>query len=330
MDGFSADIAALEPGRAEDDGKTIVKGRQSIVDLQPEIRPHSSDEQLARNVLDLVVFLETVKLHLFDEQATGESNLGECGIASFSLNSTTLRAKLLSDNAKEVELVLKSFTIKNNRPGNSKFREIIPAAGHDRNQFMVLYTTSGLDPAGLAVITVDAPQVILAIEPVIGLLSFFINPNPSSSDLTSQTVDETLKTQSDSDAVTETPAGYSINARFDLHDVSISILEDDTNPDSQAIRLSIQHVLISQQVRMDSLVFEIVLTIFYRAFWRSQSTTSACRYHGWVKTRRVFVFWTMWTSRFLWIVARHCRNGLPAWRSLFNPSCSELPTEIST
>ncbi|TCD71537.1 hypothetical protein EIP91_008918 [Steccherinum ochraceum] len=244
---ISADVIGPETERTKVDTSAALVPSHSTVDLQPEVRPHPVDGELIWNTVDIVVSLETVKLHLYDAQVTGESDLANCGIASFSLNSTTLRAKMLSDNAKEVELVLKSFTMKNTRPGNSKFREIMPAAQHSRNQVMILYTASGTDPAGLAVITVDAPQVILAIEPVIGLMSFFLNPSPSPSDLPTQPVDETLKSQSEANAAEPSPEGTSLNIRFDLHDVFVSVLEDDTNPESQAIRLSIQHILISQQ-----------------------------------------------------------------------------------
>lgn len=241
-DSLSTDVVTRDPFQLENG--SVVAAERTTVDLQPEVRPHQEEGQPIWNALDLIVALQTVRLHLYDEHATNEGNLREYGIANFALNSTQLRAKILSDNAKEVELILKSFTMKNTRPGNSKFREIIPAASHDRNQVMVLYTASGLDPSGLVVITVDAPQVILAIEPVMCLLSFFINPAPSPKEASSQAVDQTVKAQSEAAAAKET----SMSVRFDLHDVFISILEDDSNMDSQAIRLSIQHVLISQQV----------------------------------------------------------------------------------
>lgn len=247
-----ADSLAIDPSQStlRLDNGTVFSQSQSTADLLPEVRPHPAEGQAIWSPLDLVVSLQTVKLHLYDEHATDDQNLDACGIASFALNSTALRAKMLSDSAKEVELVLKSFTMKNTRPGNSKFREIIPAARHDRNQVMILYTASGADPAGLAVITVDAPQVILAIEPVICLLSFFMNPAPVQTESLPHPLDGTITTTGEATSPAEATSHSSLSVRFDLHDVFISVLEDDTNPDSQAIRLSIQHVLISQQVRL--------------------------------------------------------------------------------
>lgn len=189
-----------------------------------------------------MVTVETVKLRLYDEKATAEDNIKDHGIARFALNNSTLRFKMLSDGAEEAQVVLKSFTMSNTRPGNSKFREIIPAAQHDRNQFMILYTMSGSpDNTSLAILTVDSPNIILAIEPVIALLNFF------TSTLTSQ---EPSKSEPDNIAQVETsqPQQSRLDFRVDLHDVLVSILENDADPDSQTIRLSINQILLSQQV----------------------------------------------------------------------------------
>lgn len=229
------------------------------VDLEPELRAVTEGATRIWTTLDLVVSISAVKLRLFDGQASTEENLKDHGIARFALNDSTLRFKMLSDGAGEAQIVLKSFTMGNTRPGNSKFREIIPAAQHDRNQFMILYTMSGgSSGSSLAILTIDSPQVIFAIEPVIALLNFFTsafstpnatnqhNAQTSQADL--QTVNpETLPSQS------------RLDFRVDLHDVSISILENDADADSQAIRLSINQILLSQQASSKSLFEKNVL-----------------------------------------------------------------------
>ncbi|KAJ7706184.1 vacuolar protein sorting-associated protein 13 [Mycena rosella] len=191
-----------------------------LVDLQPELKmAAAASGQRPWTSLDLVVVVNAIKLHLYDALATNDSNLKEHGIARFALNNNTLRLKMLSDGAGEAQIVLKSFTIGNTRPGLSKFREIIPAAQHDRNQFMVLYTmTGGVNPTALAVLTVDSPQVIFAVDPVIALLRFFT-----------------------------TPSQTTIDFRVDLHDVSVSVLENDADAESPAMKLTINQVLLSQQ-----------------------------------------------------------------------------------
>ncbi|PPQ64275.1 hypothetical protein CVT24_008413 [Panaeolus cyanescens] len=215
------------------------------VDLQPELRSTSSSNW---TTLDLVVTINTVKLHLYDAQAFSEDELKEHGIARFALNDNSLRFKQLSDGSGEAQIVLRSFTM-STQPGRSKFREIIPAAQHDRNQFMVLYTmTAGPSPASLAVLTVDSPHIIFAVDPVISLLDFFMSPfatDQIQQDTTS-TISQSAQNTGAVSPASPTDSG-AMDFRLDLHDVSICILEDDANAESRAIRLHVSQILLSQQ-----------------------------------------------------------------------------------
>ncbi|KAF7347835.1 hypothetical protein MVEN_01541000 [Mycena venus] len=211
-----------------------------LVDLQPELKTGGANGRRPWTTVDLVVVVNAVKLHLYDALATDTSNLKEHGIARFALNNNTLRLKLLSDGAGEAQVVLKSFTVGNTRPGSSKFREIIPAAQHDRNQFMVLYTMSG--GSNLAVLTVDSPQVIFAVDPVIALLRFFTSAFPGAP-----------ADPADEEAVPEAPAAdpqsqTTIDFRVDLHDVSVSVLENDSIADSPAMKLTINQGIMALTV----------------------------------------------------------------------------------
>ncbi|KDR84988.1 hypothetical protein GALMADRAFT_233521 [Galerina marginata CBS 339.88] len=214
---------------------------QTYVDLEPELR----SSQRNWTTLDVVVSINVVKLHLYDAFAFSELQLKDHGIARFALNDNTLRLKLLSDGAGEAQVVLRSFTMSNIRPGQNKFREIIPAAQHNRNQFMLLYTMAGGHSASsLAVLTVDSPQVIFAVDPVISLLEFFTSafrddkaPLPPKG-----STQPSLETQNSSAQKQEM-----LEFRLDLHDVSISVLENDADSESRAIRLYINQILVSQQ-----------------------------------------------------------------------------------
>ena len=185
-----------------------------------------------------------VKLHLYDAFATTPANVKEHGIARFALNDNTLRLKTLSDGALEAQVVLRSMTMNNTRPGSSKFREIMPAAQHERNQVMLLYTLSGgHESHSLAILTIDSPEVIFAVDPVIALLDFFMSAFTTKADEGEVEVQDVPSPETQT-----TTTSSSIDFRIDLHDVSISILEDDTNPESQAIRLTVKQLLVSQQV----------------------------------------------------------------------------------
>ncbi|KAH9944371.1 vacuolar protein sorting-associated protein 13 [Epithele typhae] len=217
------------------------------VDLRPELATHpSSGAARPYTTLDLVVTIGAVKLHLYDEHATTPENVKEHGIARFTLGDNSLRFKMLSHGAMEAQIVLKSMMMNNTRPGNSKFREIMPAAQHDRNQVMLLYTSSGGPTSqSLAILTVDSPEVIFAIDPVFALLEFFTSAFSSSPAPSPDVEQETAVTQV---AHPSQPSNSStFDFRFDLHDVSVSILEDDAMINTQAIRLTVKQLLVSQQ-----------------------------------------------------------------------------------
>ncbi|KAG2159854.1 vacuolar protein sorting-associated protein 13 [Suillus bovinus] len=229
-------VQALElaspPVSSSDSGGTT---SDHLVNLEPEL--HIVDGIRAWTTVDLVASVKMVKLHLYDSLATHEENLEDHSIVRFALNGSSLRYKSISDGAAEAQVVLKSFTMSNTRPGGSKFREIIPAADHDRNQFMVLYTTSG--SSSMVILTVDSPHVILAIEPVIALLEFFMSAFQQDAPVD---IDNTSTTESQR----ESPQSR-VDFRFDMHDVSVSVLENDEDANSQALRLYIDQILLSQQ-----------------------------------------------------------------------------------
>lgn len=256
----------------EQPSQALLKDAQSS-DLQPEI--HTVSEPSGPRVwttLDLLVTLDAVKLHLYDEFVSSEQSLKEHGITRLALNSCRLRAKMLSDSATEAEVVLKSFTMSNTRPGNTKFREIIPAAQHSRNQVMILYTASGgADNSAMAVVTVDSPQVIFSVEPIIGLLEFFMSAfknEPPAAGL------DDVEDAGEIAPPASSPS--SMNFRIDLHDVSVSVLEDDTDANTRAIRLGIRKAFLSQQVSSPPLVVNACTEGMIRASSPSASNISEC------------------------------------------------------
>ncbi|KAF9652010.1 vacuolar protein sorting-associated protein 13 [Thelephora ganbajun] len=221
--------------------------------LQPELAvPFVINGATPWSTVDLAVTIGVVKLHLYDEHAT-ERNLRDCGIARFALNNNSLRMKVLSNGSYEAQVILKSFTMSNTRKGDTKFREIIPAARHDRNQVMILYSAAGgQDNSSVAIVTVDSPQLILAIDPMFALLDFAMSPfNTSPSQPQSGVASIAQAKTGSAQAVTQVSDASEqeggVGFRFDLHDVVVSVLEDETSIDSRAIRLYVRQLLLSQQ-----------------------------------------------------------------------------------
>ncbi|KAG9102497.1 hypothetical protein FRC06_001944 [Ceratobasidium sp. 370] len=223
-------------------------GNGTLVNLGPEVSMTATDQNGKEikvwTSLDLVFSCHAVKLHLYDHNASREGDLKECGIARFALVDNIVRYKSLSDGASEAEVVLKSLTMSNTRPGPSKFREIMPAAQHDRNQFMILYSTSGgLKPSSRAIVTIDSPKIIFSMDPVFALADFFTSPF-SSAEPTENSENEGPKTETDEAPTTQ---DSELAYRIDIHDLSVSVLENDADSHSQAIQLAVKEVSTSQQ-----------------------------------------------------------------------------------
>ncbi|KAG6890404.1 hypothetical protein C0995_008758 [Termitomyces sp. Mi166 len=212
---------------------------EAAVSLEPELRVVSSVVGKQTWIsLDLIVSINVIKLHLYDVDATVENNLRDHGIARFSLNDNTLRFKLLSNGSGEAQVILRSFTMSNTRPRNTKFREIIPAAQHDRNQFMILYTMSG-GTDSVMVISVDSPKVLFAIDLVFALVTFFTSPFTS---MVSHVGEDHVPS-----GTTDKTQNSHLNFRVDLHDLSVSVLENDSDSNCQSITLSVNQILLSQE-----------------------------------------------------------------------------------
>jgi vacuolar protein sorting-associated protein 13A/C len=182
--------------------------------------------------------------------------LRSSGIARFALQDNSVRYKSFSNGGGEAEIILRSFTVTNTRPGASKFREIIPAAKHDRNQFMVLFTMTGdKDNSSLAIVTIESPKFLFTLDPIFALGNFFISAfnTPKRDDNKNKTLTDASKTQVTTKSNVEPPpppsSENSLAFRVDLNDVSVTILESDTDINSQALQLSIQQLMMSQQVR---------------------------------------------------------------------------------
>ncbi|KAI0033184.1 hypothetical protein K488DRAFT_78064 [Vararia minispora EC-137] len=229
-------------------------GEHMTVALMPELLGMGS----VRTSLDLAVAVGTIKLHLYDSGATAVDNFRQHGIARLALTGSSLKMKMLSDGSMELQVVLKSFTMNDIRPGPSMFHEIIPAAQHQRNQFMVLYTsTGGPSPRSLAVITVDSPQLILVVELVFALLTFV-----GSAFREADTPVEQARITDDASVQDQAPVQKSgPEFRLDIHDIDVVVLENNQDSDSQAIRLSVGQISLSQQEILALSVYNLGMSL---------------------------------------------------------------------
>lgn len=111
------------------------------VDLKPELGTvaHGKDGEAVKlwRKLDFTFAVSSINLELFDAKVTDQESLKSGSIAKFSLISTRVNFKILSDGSMDAEVMLRDVTMSNTRQGESVWREIIPAAVHDGDQLRV-------------------------------------------------------------------------------------------------------------------------------------------------------------------------------------------------
>ena len=221
-------------------------------DLLPELSPQDpTTGQLVLKKVDLQVTMEMARMQLYGIGASSPDNLKEHGIISSALSKSTLTLDMRSNGALQSQLWINSFTVNNTKPGHTKFREIIPAADHGRDQFHCLVTMSGGPTNDTQVVaSVDSPHMIFSVDPIFALSNFFTSAFVSESGFTEEPEEGML----DEITTPETkepkePPKSTLSYRFDIHDACVSILEDDQKSDSQAVRLTLSRLSLSQQVR---------------------------------------------------------------------------------
>ncbi|WVQ62160.1 uncharacterized protein L199_000298 [Kwoniella botswanensis] len=217
------------------------------VNLEPELAVIKSDNNGPAQLwtaLDFVFSVGSIALEVYTNDAIVPEDLKNCSIARFALVKPHLGFKKLSDGAMEAEFSLKTLSFLSTRSGNSMFRDIIPPATHEGNQIMFQYTMAGgTDQSALAIVTIDSPRFILAVDPLAALLEFAVSPFKKPADAEAQQAQEEQPEE-----VEEAPKqGGGLSFRVEIIDATVIVIADDTNPKTQAIQLSIKEVLLSQQ-----------------------------------------------------------------------------------
>lgn len=109
---------------------------------------------------------------------------------------------------------------------------------------MVQYTMAGgKDKSALAIITIDSPRFILAVDPLAALLEFAMSPFKKSAEQAEQPAQ---KEEIDAPEGPTEKKG-SLALRVEIIDSTVIVLADDADSRSQAIQLNIKEVLLSQQ-----------------------------------------------------------------------------------
>jgi len=255
--------------------RSTVEPAKKVADIDPKkneqqlaIRsqgPELQKDSESWTKLDLTFKAPTVGLELIN--SSPDSPVGDVSAASlsiFAINDTSVKSKMLSDGALESELLVHSFTIKDSRTvGQNKFRKVMSLINDDvKQQLMASFTMSaGEDKHLIAMVTLDSPKIIFAMDYVFALLNFastaFAQDRPGEIEEALEDSDDDTETESVMSAPA-TPARQSfeesnkggsmvMSFRVNIEDAQVILIANPSIPDSEAIVLGTRQVLLSQQ-----------------------------------------------------------------------------------
>ncbi|KAK0305778.1 Vacuolar protein sorting-associated protein 13 [Friedmanniomyces endolithicus] len=240
--------------------------------------PELGHEEGTWTKLDLVFKVGAIGLELVASGDLGApiGDLEAASLSKFSLNETSVKLKMLSDGGLESELLVQSFTITDTRTREkNKFRKIMSLINTEvKQQFMASVSISGGEEKDLvALLTVDSPRVILALDYLFAVLQF-VNKGMEQSealvvedetdaetlaedDAASVDTQEYVERQNRAAAEKEEaekgqakPAGMTISYRVEVVDAQVVLLANPSISNSEAIVLGTKQVLVSQQHAM--------------------------------------------------------------------------------
>lgn len=275
---FATDPDQGESEIMEELPKSTTESAKEVTDRQSEkddevTRPSHQGPELKSDAeswtkLDFVFKTQTISLELIlaDESAP-VGNVEESSLSKFALNNTNVKLHMKSDDSLEAELLVNSFTIQDSRAKETnKFRKIMSLINNDvKQQFMANVTISGgKDRHMIAMLTVDSPRVIFAMDYLFAVQAF---ANTAFAGDDAAVVPDLSEDSSEDEAsAVSTTAGdgpepapqkskdegpqagsMSMSFRINVVDAQVILIANPTISNSEAIVLGTKQVLLSQQ-----------------------------------------------------------------------------------
>ena len=256
--------STTEPARiASERASPSAEESSELVSTQnPEV--HVSGEKWTK--LDLIFKVGAIGLELIkakENEPVGD--LEAASLSKFSLNETNVKLRMISDGALEAELMIQSFTIRDSRTQETnKFRKIMSLINNEvKQQFMASVSISGGEERNMvALLTIDSPRIILALDYLFALQAFVtaglasddtveleteVSEDEEDNALTVASDDETLFDDDSVTVVGQKEQEMNISFRVNLVDAQVILLANPAITSSEAIVLGTKQVLVSKQ-----------------------------------------------------------------------------------
>jgi vacuolar protein sorting-associated protein 13A/C len=215
--------------------------------------------------LNLVFKAETIGLELIlamEDEPTGD--LAAASLSKFSLNNTNVKLRMVSNGAMEGELLVHSFTVRDSRSRDAnKFRKIMSLINNDvQQQFMASLSISGGEKRHMiAMLTIDSPRIIFALDYVFALQAF-ANTALASEEFSSADTElmdqiseyessveggQISKSKDEDTSASEGGTSMTTSFRVSVVDAQVILIANPTISNTEAIVLGTKEVLLSQQ-----------------------------------------------------------------------------------
>lgn len=235
-------------------------------DQKPELV--SSPENWTK--LEFTFEVKTIGLELVlarDDEPIGD--LEAASLSKFALNETSIKLLMNNDESLESELSINSFIVKDSRTQETnKFRKIMSLINDDvKQQFMASVSISGgKDKHLIAMLTIDSPRIILAMEYLFAVQTFVSTAFPAEDNLhVEDNLIENSPENDEDDSGISTPVSQNvpkvqeepensdhsnsmkISFRINVVDAQVILIANPTISNSEAIVLGTKQALVAQQ-----------------------------------------------------------------------------------
>ena len=238
-----------------------VQSRMSLERRSTDAAPN--EETWVR--LDMIFKVDSVGLELILANDEPVGRLEDSSLSKFSLNDTRVKLRMLTDGSLDSEFLIHSLSIRDSRnQDTNKFRKIMSLINNDiQQQFMASISMSpGPDKHLIAMLTIDSPRIILALDYLSALQSFtstvFASEDPvEEPDTDDQEESEPRSSTAESaDGTTTAPSSVeastsvghmTVSFRVNLVDAQIITIANPGIAHTEAIVLGTKQVLFSHQ-----------------------------------------------------------------------------------
>ena len=219
--------------------------------------------------IDFVFDAPTIALELIlAREGEPVGDLESASLTKFALNDTKVKLRMQTDDSLESELLINSFTVTDSRKHETnKFRKIMSLINDDvKQQFMASITMSGgKDKHLIAMLTIDSPRIIMAIDYLLAVQAFANSAFPSTESPRIEDSQEALL-GNETDSGISTPvdregqdlpvkvetapseeSSMSMSFRINVVDAQVILIANPMISNSEAIVLGTKQILVSQQ-----------------------------------------------------------------------------------